>query len=67
MNDHRSDHDEISNFVNVTKIKVDAEKKIATKEKTKRKKKDKKSTIFRAKKNQDDQKNCDLKSQAQAK
>ena len=50
MNDHRSDHDEISNLVDVTKIKTDAEKAIATKEKTKRKKKDKKSTIFRVKK-----------------
>ena len=34
----------------MTKIKVDAEKKIATKEKTKEKKKNKKSTIFRTKK-----------------
>ena len=34
----------------MTKIKIDAEKAIATKEKTKRKKKNKKSTILRAKK-----------------
>ena len=34
----------------MTKIKTDAEKKIATKEKTKKKKKDKKSTILRTKK-----------------
>ena len=45
-----SNNDETSNFVDVTKVKVDAEKAIATKEKTKRKKKDKKSTILRAKK-----------------
>ena len=50
MNDHRFDHDKTSNFVDVTKIKVDAEKAIATKEKTKEKKKDKKSTIYRTKK-----------------
>ena len=43
-------HDETSNFVDVTKIKADAEKAIATKEKTKKKRKNKKSTIFRAKK-----------------
>ena len=34
----------------MTKTKIDAEKEIATKEKTKRKKKDKKSTILRANK-----------------
>ena len=39
MNDHRFDHDETSNFVNVTKVKTDAKKMIATKKKTKRKKK----------------------------
>ena len=49
-NDYRSDQNETSNFVDVTKTKIDAEKKIATKEKTKKKKKSKKSTTFRAKK-----------------
>ena len=34
----------------MTKVKIDAEKAIAAKEKMKRKKKDKKSTIFRANK-----------------
>ena len=33
MNNHRSDYDETSNFVDVTKIKTDAEKAIAAKEK----------------------------------
>ena len=50
MNDYRSDHDETSNFVDVTKVKTDAEKAIAAKEKTKEKRKDKKSTILRTKK-----------------
>ena len=66
MNDHRSNHDETSNFVDVTKVKVNAEKAIAIKKKTKKKRKKIKNRRSLVLKRSKRSKNCDFKSQTQA-